>query len=320
MKIGIIIDPIDQIKPEKDTSLAIMRAAQNAGAEIYCMEEGDMFIQNNHAYAMVQPINVHDDNDNWYSLNGGRQECPLADMEIIFMRKDPPVNKRFIHTTYILGQAEQDGVYVVNPARSLREFNEKIFATDFATITPPYVIGADQDVFQNFLKTHNKIVMKPLDGMGGEGVFLVEKGDVNFGVIWETLTNHGKTPIMAQSFIPDITTGDKRIIIIDGVPFQHMLVRLPKKGSIRGNLAVSGDYEVRLLSDADKHIAEIVGKRLKEENILLAGIDVIGEFLTEVNITSPTGFCQIANASGEDPAEILVAKAIQYAGASSLKS
>jgi len=319
LKIGIIIDPIDQIKPEKDTSLAIMRAAQKAGAELYCMEEGDMFIQNNHAYAMAQSINVHDDNDNWYTLNGDRQECPLTDMGIIFMRKDPPVNKRFIHTTYILEQAEQEGVYVVNPARSLREFNEKIFATDFTTITPPYVIGADQEIFQNFLKAHNKIVMKPLDGMGGEGVFLVEEGDVNFGVIWETLTNHGKTPIMAQSFIPDITAGDKRILIIDGVPFQHMLVRIPKKGSIRGNLAVSGDYEVRLLSDTDKHIAEIVGKRLKEENILLAGIDVIGEFLTEVNITSPTGFCQIANASGENPAELLIDKAIQYAGTTSLK-
>lgn len=287
-----------------------MRAAQKAGAQLYCMEQDHLFLRDQQAFAVMTAITVTDDNDNWYSL-GETVEAPLTDLNAVFMRKDPPVDKRFIHTTYVLEQAEQDGVLMVNPAHTLRKFNEKIFATAFPEYTPAYTIGADKSVFETFLNTHEKIIMKPLDGMGGEGVFKVEKGDVNFSVIWETLTNHGQYPIVAQKFVPEISAGDKRILIIDGQAFPYMLVRLPQDGSIRGNLAVSGDFEVRELSDKDHEIANAVGQRLKQENILLAGIDIIGEALTEVNITSPTGFREIANVTGMDPAHVLVEKVFQ---------
>lgn len=312
VKIGIVIDPIHNIKTEKDTSLAIMRAAQRAGATLFVMEQDDMFIHDNASYAYMQAITVKDDNTDWYDISE-KERMPMAHLDIVFMRKDPPVNKRFIHTTYVLEQAEKDGVCVTNPANTLRKFNEKIFATEFPEFSPAYTIGTTFDMFETFLNTHKKIIMKPLDGMGGEGVFFVEQGDVNFDVIWENLTQNGTYPIIAQSFISDISAGDKRVLIIDGVPFPHMLVRLPKEGSIRGNLAVNGAYDVRPLSRKDMAIATTVGARLKQENIMLAGIDIIGTFLTEVNITSPTGFCEIARATGNDPADVLIARMLNRA-------
>jgi len=288
-----------------------MRAAHAVGAHIYCMEQGDLFIKDGISYAKTTEICVSDDDQNWYQI----KECttqPMSNLDVVFMRKDPPVDKRFIHTTYVLDQAQQEGVFVVNPPRSLREFNEKIFATAFPDVIPPYLIGTDQQAFEDFLNHHQKIIMKPLDGMGGQGVFLVDKADVNFGVIWEMLTEQGCYPIIAQTFIPNIVQGDKRILIIDGEPFAQMLVRLPKDGTIRGNLAVSGDFDVRPLGAKDLEIAQKVGEKLKQENILLAGIDIIGEYLTEVNITSPTGFCEIANVSGQNPASVLINKVLGY--------
>lgn len=273
------------------------------------MEQGDIFIENGHARGIVQGIQVFDNQEDWYALSD-KQDMPLAQLDIIFMRKDPPVDKRFIHTTYVLDQAAAEGVTVTNPPATLRDFNEKIFASTFADYTPPYTITTSQTVLKEFLSVHKKIIMKPLDGMGGEGVFMVTEDDVNFDVIWETLTGRGSYPIIAQRFIPEIKQGDKRIIIIDGTPFPYMLVRLPKEGSVRGNLAVSGDHEVRKLDAKDLEIATAVGKRLAQEGILLAGIDVIGSYLTEVNITSPTGFREIARISGQNPATLLLEKAV----------
>jgi|TARA_R110002124_G_scaffold56209_3_gene158851 glutathione synthase len=310
LKIGILIDPVHNIKPKKDTSLAIMLAAQNAGHDVFVMEQGDVFIENGHARGIVQGIEVFDDTAEWCKLSE-KQDMPLAQLDIIFMRKDPPVDKRFIHTTYVLDQAAAEGVTVTNPPATLRDFNEKIFASTFTDYTPPYTITTSQAVLKEFLSVHKKIIMKPLDGMGGEGVFMVTEDDVNFDVIWETLTGRGSYPIIAQRFIPAIKQGDKRIIIIDGTPFPYMLVRLPKDGSIRGNLAVSGDHEVRKLDEKDLEIAAAVGKRLRQEGILLAGIDIIGTYLTEVNITSPTGFREIARISGQDPATLLLEKAVE---------
>jgi len=286
-----------------------MLAAQNAGHDVFVMEQGDIFIENGHARGIVQGIKVSDNSQDWYNLSD-KQNILLSQLDIIFMRKDPPVDKRFIHTTYVLDQAAAEGVTVTNPPATLRDFNEKIFASTFTDFTPPYTITTSQTVLKEFLSVHKKIIMKPLDGMGGEGVFMVTEGDVNFDVIWETLTTRGSYPIIAQRFIPEIKAGDKRIIIIGGVPFPYMLVRLPKEGSIRGNLAVSGDHEVRKLDDNDLEIATTVGKRLAQEGILLAGIDVIGSYLTEVNITSPTGFREIARISGQDPAALLLEKAV----------
>lgn len=286
-----------------------MLAAQKEGHDVFVMEQGDIFIENGRARGIVQEIEVFDKTEDWCKLSEKR-DIPLAQLDIIFMRKDPPVDKRFIHTTYVLDQAAAEGVTVTNPPATLRDFNEKIFASTFAEFTPAYTITASQTVLQDFLSVHKKIIMKPLDGMGGEGVFLVTEEDVNFDVIWETLTARGSYPIIAQRFIPEIKQGDKRIIIIDGTPFPYMLVRLPKEGSVRGNLAVSGDYEVRKLDEYDLTIATAVGKRLVQEGILLAGIDIIGSYLTEVNITSPTGFREIARMSGQDPAELLLEKAV----------
>ena len=287
-----------------------MLAAQKAGHDVFVMEQGDIFIENGRARGSVQGIEVFDETEDWYKLSD-KQDMPLSQLDIIFMRKDPPVDKRFIHTTYVLDQAAAEGVTVTNPPATLRDFNEKIFASTFAEFTPPYTITPSQSVLKDFLSVHKKIIMKPLDGMGGEGVFMVTEDDVNFDVIWETLTARGSYPIIAQRFIPEIKQGDKRIIIIDGTPFPHMLVRLPKEGSIRGNLAVSGDYEVRKLDENDLKIAHAVGARLVKEGILLAGIDIIGSYLTEVNITSPTGFREIARMSEQDPAVLLLEKAVE---------
>ncbi len=309
MKIGIVIDPVHNIKPKKDSSLALMLAAQADGAEIFVVQQDDLFTENGCAYGHMQKIEVFDREQDWCRLDD-KKTVKLACLDMLFMRKDPPVDKRFIHTTYVLDQAAAEGVSVVNPPHTLRDFNEKIFAAHFPEFSPPYTIGADFGIFKEFLDLHGKIIMKPLDGMGGDGVFMIEKGDVNFDVIWETLTQRGRYPVIAQRFIEDISAGDKRIIVIDGEAFPHMLVRLPAKGSIRGNLAVSGAYDVRRLSEKDHAISEAVGKKLKSENILFAGIDIIGEYLTEVNITSPTGLREIARESGADPAVLLWQKAV----------
>jgi len=301
------MDPIQNIKPHKDSTLAIMLAAQERHAVLFYMEQDDLYIKDDIAYALVHPITVFDDPAHWFT-KGQPEIMALSGLDAILMRKDPPVDKRFLHSCLVLDHAQRHGVHVVNNPASLILYNEKILATHFPAFCPPYVITSSLTVLRDFLEQHDTIIIKPLDAMGGQGVFLVHHNDVNFEVIWEMHTERGTYPVQAQAFIPEITLGDKRIIVIDGKPFPHTLVRLPKNGSIRGNLTAGGSYDVRPLNERELEIATVVGKRLVQEGILFAGLDVIGDYLTEVNITSPTGLREIAKATGESLADILMAK------------
>lgn len=298
-KIGIVMDPIAHIKPQKDSTLAMMLGAQQLGAALYYMEQDDLYLKDDNAYGIARPVKVFDDKDSWFALNEPEQVA-LGDLDYILMRKDPPVDKRFIHACYMLEHAQRNGARVVNNPRSLTAYNEKLFATHFPEFCPPYLIASDLGVLREFLDTHEQIIIKPLDAMGGAGVFMVSKDDVNFEVIWEMQTSRGRYPVVAQAFIPEIAGGDKRIIVFGGEPFGHALVRLPKSGSIRGNIAAGGSTDVRPLSPREMEIAATVGKRLAAEGIVFAGLDVIGDYLIEVNITSPTGLREISKATGVD--------------------
>lgn len=304
-KIGVVMDPIEDIKPAKDTSLALMLAAQALGAQLFYMVQDGLYIKDGQACARMTPVTVFDNKEKWFTAEDEIDQ-PLAELDIIIMRKDPPVDKRFIHACYVLEQAVRNGVAVYNDPLALIDFNEKIFATHFPEFCPPYVIASDADVLRSFRAAQGSIIIKPLDSMGGDGVFLVEKNDVNFDVIVEQQTQRGTYPVIAQAFIKDINKGDKRIVIIDGVPYGHALVRTPKAGSIRGNMAAGGTTEVRPLTPHETALATKVGNYLKDKGIILAGIDVIGDYLTEVNITSPTGLRQISAATGEDVAMIVM--------------
>jgi glutathione synthase len=309
VRIGVVMDPIVAINPVKDTTLAMMLAAQIQGAELYYMEQDDIYIKDGQARGRLRAVTVYDDIAQWYVLRDP-EDVPLSTLDIILMRKDPPVDKRFIHACYVLETAMRNGVRVVNNPLALIDFNEKIFATHFARFSPPYIIGSNREILRDFLDEHQNIVIKPLDSMGGDGVFLVRAGDVNFDVIWEIQTQRGHYPVVAQRFIPEISNGDKRIVLFNGKPFEYALVRLPREGSIRGNLAAGGSYDVQPLTSREKEIAEEVGRTLVGKGIAFAGLDVIGDYLTEVNITSPTGLRQLASVTGQDVAGMLMREII----------
>jgi glutathione synthase len=296
-RIGIVMDPIHGIKPHKDTSLALMLAAKAKGASLFYMEPDDLYVQDGKSYGIAAPVDVFDDEKTWHSL-GERQARPLTDFDVVLMRKDPPVDKRFIHTCYLLEQAVRDGVRVLNNPSMLVALNEKLFATHFPDLCPPTCIASDKATLRAFLDRHKTIVVKPLDSMGGDGIFQVRQDDVNFDVIWEVQTKMGTYPVVAQRFLPEIRDGDKRVVVIDGTPFPHVLVRTPREGSIRGNMAAGGSLAVRPINDTERAIGERVGKVLKEKGIVLSGLDIIGDRLTEINITSPTGLRQIEKGCG----------------------
>jgi glutathione synthase len=313
VNIGFVMDPLEEINPAKDSTLMMMLAAKDLGAKIFTLHIDDLYMQDGSAMARMRQVDVFDDTDKWYE-GFEYYHAPLSSLDIIFMRKDPPVDKRFIHACYVLEMAERNGVYVSNPALSLIDLNEKIYATHFPQFSAPYVITADKNVLSEFLNSHENIIIKPLDSMGGEGIFMVKKGDVNFEVIWEVQTNRGKYPVMAQRFIPEIAQGDKRILIVCGKPFGHAMARLPKDGSIRGNLAAGGRYEIMPLTDREWEISNAVAKDLLSRNIEFAGLDVIGDYLTEVNITSPTGLRQLSVATGQKIAHTLIQGVIERSG------
>ncbi|MDB5491932.1 MAG: Glutathione synthetase [Micavibrio sp.] len=310
-KIGIVMDPIETITPYKDSTLALMLAAQKSGAELYYMVSDDLYIQDGHAYAAMGPLKVSDNLEKYYDLGETLYCKPLTDLDIVLMRKDPPVDKRFLHTCAMLEQAVRDGVRVINNPTMLITNNEKLYATQFPEFCPPTLITSCNELLRGFRDKHEKIIIKPLDSMGGDGVFMVTKDDVNFDVIWEMHTQRGTYPVVAQKFIAAIDKGDKRIIIIDGEPFGHVLVRTPKDGSIRGNMAAGGSTHVAPLSPREHEIATAVGKSLKENDIIFAGIDVIGDYLIEINITSPTGLRQISKECGVDVAALIMQKILE---------
>lgn len=297
--IGVLMDPISTINIKKDSTFAMLLAAQRRGWTIWYLEIADLSMHNDQVVARLREITVTDDPQGWYQFEREDQR-PLATLDALLMRKDPPFDMEYIVTTYLLEQAQRDGCLIVNDPRSLRDANEKVFTAAFPHCIPPTLITRRAAEIRAFHATHQDIILKPLDGMGGASIFRVRSNDPNLNVIIETLTAHGQRFCMAQRFIADIRAGDKRILMIDGEPVPYCLARLPAPGETRGNLAAGGRGEPRPLTERDRWIAAQVGPQLRARGILFAGLDVIGDFLTEINITSPTCIRELDAAFGLD--------------------
>jgi len=293
------MDPIQAINFKKDTSLAMLNAAQQRGWALSYIEQSGLYLDDGKAMAIMQDLSVKMDPDNWFEL-GPQQRKSLAEVDVILMRKDPPFNREFIYSTYILEQAEREGVLVVNKPQALRDFNEKVSATLFPQCCTPVLVARDKNLLMDFYREHGDIIFKPLDGMGGTGIFRVKPGDPNVSVIIETLTEYGGRQIMAQTFIPEITEGDKRILMINGESIGYALARIPSANETRGNLAAGGTAKGVELSDRDRWICDQVGPTLRENGLFFVGLDVIGDYLTEVNVTSPTCVRELDEAFGLD--------------------
>ncbi len=288
MRIGIVMDSISSITPKKDTTLAFMLEAQARGWQIEYMELADLFLHDGRAEARMRRVKVFNDLNNWFEITGEVYGA-LGDLDVILMRKDPPFDIEYIMATYILEKAEAEGALVVNKPQSLRDANEKVFTAWFPQCCPPSILTRSKDAIKTFLDTHVKIVVKPTDKMGGQSVFVISKGDPNTNVIIDEITKSGTRYIQAQTYIQEIETmGDKRILLIDGVPVNYGIARIPNGGDHRGNLAVGASAKGFTLTARDHWICHQIGPALKERGLLFVGIDVIGDYLTEINVTSPT--------------------------------
>lgn len=292
LKIGIVMDPIESISAYKDSSLAMLLEAERRNAEIHYFQQHDLRILGGRATGRSQLLNVRDDDDDWFTL-GAQQEVDLGDLDTILMRKDPPFDMEYIYTTYILDRAREAGAVIVNDPQALRDMNEKAYTAWFPECTPLTLVTRSMDDMRAFLAEHERVVAKPLDGMGGKSVFAIDKGDRNANVIFETLTDMGEKFAMVQVFIPEISAGDKRILLINGEPVPFALARIPSGDDHRGNLVMGAKGIGQELSDADRAICEAVGPPLRDAGVIFAGIDVIGDYLTEVNVTSPTGIREL---------------------------
>ncbi|HBV38147.1 MAG TPA: glutathione synthase [Erwinia sp.] len=287
IKLGIVMDPISAINIKKDSSFAMLLEAQRRGYEIHYMEMKDLYLRGGEARAATRLLSVEQNYDKWYEF-GGEQDIALADLNVVLMRKDPPFDTEFIYATYILERAEEKGTLIVNKPQSLRDCNEKLYTAWFAELTPDTLVTRSAQQIRDFWQEHGDIILKPLDGMGGASIFRVKKEDPNLSVIIETLTEHGSFYCMAQNYLPAIKEGDKRVLVVDGEPVPYCLARIPKSGETRGNLAAGGRGEARPLSESDWEIARRVGPMLKQKGLIFVGLDIIGDKLTEINVTSPT--------------------------------
>ncbi|PKM29527.1 MAG: glutathione synthase [Gammaproteobacteria bacterium HGW-Gammaproteobacteria-11] len=299
IRLGIVMDPIQSIHYKKDSSLAMLLAAQKRGWTLFYMEPQDLFLANGQAMGSIRPLQVFADPQRWFELGDASQQS-LASLDVILMRKDPPFDNEFLYATHILEAAEREGALIVNRPASLRDCNEKLFATQFPQCTPENIVTRRSDILRSFAKQHRDVILKPLDGMGGSQIFRIREEDPNLSVIIETLTDYGRQQIMAQRYLPEIVDGDKRILMIDGQPLDYCLARIPQQGETRGNLAAGGRGEARPLTERDRWIANQVGPSLKARGLLFVGLDVIGDYLTEINVTSPTCIREIDAAYNTD--------------------
>ena len=287
VKLGVVMDPIESINYKKDSTLAMLLEAQERGWRLFYMEQQDLFLSDGVAKASMHALTVAEDPSRWFE-RGAPLTQPLSDLDVILMRKDPPFDNEFLYSTYMLECAERAGTLVVNRPQSLRDFNEKMFATQFPQCCPPLLVSRRIKELKRFHQQHLDVIYKPLDGMGGMSIFRVQQGDPNLNVILETLTLHGQRQIMAQKFIPEIIDGDKRILMVDAEPMPYALARIPAQGETRGNLAAGGSGQGVELSERDRWICSQVAPTLKSAGLLFVGLDVIGDYLTEINVTSPT--------------------------------
>ncbi len=299
IKLGILMDPIDTINFKKDSSLAMLWAAQRKGWELFYFEQDDLYNRDGVVGARMAPIKVAMDPEGWFE-RGEYSDLPLTDLDVVLMRKDPPFDNEFLYTTQLLAIAEAAGTLIVNRTQGLRDYNEKLFATHYPQCCPPVLVSRSMERLRAFHAEHKDVIFKPLDGMGGSSIYRVDQAGLNLGVILETLTRFGQQTIMAQRYIPEIVDGDKRILMIDGEPVPYALARIPSQGETRGNLAAGGRGEGRPLTERDRWIAAQVGPKLKEQGLLFVGLDVIGDYLTEINVTSPTCIRELDSQFGLD--------------------
>lgn len=287
IKLGIVMDDIASINIKKDTSFAMLLEAQSRGWELHYMQLNDLFLYNGHAYARTRTLSVQRNPEHWFEFHA-EQDIPLHELDVILMRKDPPFDQEYIYATYLLERAESLGAYVINKPQSLRDANEKLFTAWFPQCCADTLVAREPKRFREFLQKHGEIILKPLDGMGGTSIFHLCQGDPNLSVILEIMTQYNTRYIMAQRYLADIQYGDKRILLVNGEAVPYALARIPAKGETRGNLAAGGSGEGRELTERDRWIAEQVGPTLREKGLIFVGIDVIGDYLTEINVTSPT--------------------------------
>ncbi|EIC29006.1 MULTISPECIES: glutathione synthase [Methylomicrobium] len=287
IKLGMVMDSIQKINIKKDTSFAMLLEAQARGWELHYMELNDLYLRNGRAYARTRTLTVQRDPQRWFEFHLER-DIPLDQLDVILMRKDPPFDQEYIYATYLLERAENLGVYVVNKPQSLRDANEKLFTAWFPQCCAETLVAREPERIRHFLYEQEEIILKPLDGMGGTSIFRLRRGDPNLSVILEMMTRYNTRYVMAQKYLPEIVDGDKRILLVNGEAVPYALARIPAPGETRGNLAAGGRAEGRPLTERDRWIAGQVGPTLREKGLVFAGIDVIGDTLTEINVTSPT--------------------------------
>lgn len=287
IQMGVVMDPIESIQFKKDSSLALMLEAHRRGWKIQYMQQKDLWVHNGEAFARMCEAHVHNDPHHWFDLKKP-EERPLTELDVILMRKDPPFDMEYIYTTYILERAEASGVWIINKPQSLRDANEKFFTAWFPQCTPPTLIARGQEKLIKFIQTHNDIILKPLDEMGGHSIFRIKEKDPNTNVILETITHNFQRTVIAQRYLPEIKDGDRRIMLIDGKPVPHVLARYPKIGDFRGNLAQGASCKASKFRDQDQWLCDQISPVLQEKGLFFVGIDVIGDLITEINVTSPT--------------------------------
>ena len=305
MKIAFVLDPLESIKTGKDSSYAMMREAAARGHALTVLAQEDIFWRDARVMGQARALSLTGEAKKWYRVAQPQVE-PLEAFDVVMMRKDPPFDMEYVYSTYLLELAEQQGARVVNSPRAVRDHNEKLAIAKFAEFTAPSLVTREEARIRDFLAEHGDIILKPLDGMGGSSVFRLHSRDHNVGVVIETLTHYGRRTIMAQRYIPEIAKGDKRVLLIDGEPVPYALARIPKPGETRGNLAAGGTGVAQPLSARDLEIARALGPRLKAAGLMLVGLDVIGDYLTEVNVTSPTCMREISDQTGFNVAGMMI--------------
>jgi glutathione synthase len=306
VRLVVIMDPIGAIKPAKDTTLGILLAAQARGWELFYAEMKDLWLRDGIAWGRLAPLEVMDDSANWFSL-GQAASGKLGDFDVILMRKDPPFDTEYIYSTYILDRAQLQGALVCNRPQGLRDMNEKVYTAWFPECCAPTLITRDMHDMGEFLREHGKAVCKPLDGMGGKSIFVLEQGDKNRNVVFETLTGYGTRYAIVQRYLPEIVTaGDCRIILVDGEPVPFALQRIPAPEDHRGNLAAGARAESRALNERDRWLCAQIGPKMRAAGMLFVGLDVIGDYVTEINVTSPTGIRELNKKHGVDIGAMLI--------------
>ena len=313
MKIAFLADPLSTFKTYKDSTYAMMAEAAKRGHAVYAFEQKDMALDTGVVSANVARITLTGDAHDWYRAEP-HHEHQLSEFDAVIQRKDPPFDMEYIYGTYLLELAEQQGAHVFNKPSAIRDHNEKLAIAQFSQFTAPTLVTSSEARIRAFQQHHGDVILKPLDGMGGAGVFRVTADGMNLGAIIETLTDNGRRTIMAQRYIPEIVKGDKRILVINGKPVPYALARIPQAGEVRGNLAAGGTGVAQPLTERDLQIAEALGPQLAARGLLLVGLDVIGDYLTEVNVTSPTCFQEITQQTGFQVAAMFIDAVEQSAG------